>query len=200
VLHDPLLYRHIVLALWCVWGVWWLASAARTKVTRRRESRGSRLAHVLPLALGGALLAWRDMPWAPLAQRLWPHSLPAYGAGVTLLAAGLAFAIWARVHLGRNWSGAVTVKEEHELIRSGPYAYVRHPIYTGVLAAVLGTAIAAGTVHAACGAAVIAAALVRKLRIEERFLGETFRTEYPRYRAEVPALIPFTKARRSAPR
>ena len=198
-LHDPLLYRHIVLALWCVWGVWWLASAARTKLTRRRESLGSRLAHVLPLTLGGALLAWH-VPWAPLAQRLWSQSLPAYGAGVMLLAAGLAFAIWARVHLGRNWSGTVTVKEEHELIRSGPYAYVRHPIYTGVLAAALGTAIASGTVCAAGGVAVIAAALMRKIRIEERFLGETFPAEYPRYRAEVPALIPYTRARRSAPR
>jgi protein-S-isoprenylcysteine O-methyltransferase Ste14 len=118
-----------------------------------------------------------------------------------LLAAGLGFAVWARVHLGRNWSGTVSVKEDHELIRSGPYAYVRHPIYTGILAAVLGTAIASGTVRALIGLVIIAAALVRKSHIEERFMRETFPGQYERYSAEVPALIPFLRgARRSAPR
>jgi protein-S-isoprenylcysteine O-methyltransferase Ste14 len=104
------------------------------------------------------------------------------------------------VHLGGNWSGSVTVKEGHELIRSGPYAYVRHPIYTGLLAAVLGTVIVSDTVRAVIGLAIIAAALVRKLYTEERFMCETFTGQYQRYSAEVPALIPFTKPRRSAPR
>ena len=89
--------------------------------------------------------------------------------------------MWARVHLGRNWSGSVTVKEGHELIRSGPYRYVRHPIYTGLLAAVLGSAIASGTVRALLGLLIIAAALLRKLRVEERFMRETFPGEYQRY-------------------
>jgi len=108
--------------------------------------------------------------------------------------------VWARVHLGGNWSGTVTVKEAHELIRSGPYSRVRHPIYTGLIAAALGTALASGTVGAALGAAIIAAALVRKLRAEEGFMHETFPGEYERYRAEVPALIPFTGSLRSARR
>ncbi len=112
--------------------------------------------------------------------------------------AGLALAVWARVHLGGNWSGSVTVKEAHELIRSGPYAYVRHPIYTGLIAAVLGTALAADTVRAALGFAIIAAALLRKLRTEGGFMRETFPGEYARYCAEVPALIPFTGSLRSA--
>jgi len=197
---DPYLYRHVILGLWVAWGLYWVISAANAKTTQRREPTLSRLAHVIPLVIGGVLIAWQHTRWPWLTARLWPRSFTAYCVGVALLVAGLAFAVWARVHLGRNWSGTVSVKEGHELIRSGPYAHARHPIYTGILAAVLGTAIASGTVHAALGLVVIAAALVRKLRIEERFMRETFPGEYERYSAEVPALIPFTKPARPAAR
>jgi protein-S-isoprenylcysteine O-methyltransferase Ste14 len=174
-----------------------MLSALSTKATRRREPLVSRALHVLPLLLGGALIGWQRVPWPWLARRLWPGSPAAFAAGVGLVAAGLAFAVWARVHLGGNWSGTVTVKEEHELIRSGPYAYVRHPIYSGLIAAVLGTAIASGTVHALLGLIIIIASLVRKLRIEEAFMRETFPNDYLRYSAQVPALIPFMRPRRS---
>jgi protein-S-isoprenylcysteine O-methyltransferase Ste14 len=189
----------LLLLLWFAWGVFWMASAVSHKATRRRESPASRLLHIVPLTLGGMLLAWYDMPGAWLAQRLWGRSLTAWWVGFALLGAGLAFSVWARVHLGRNWSGSVTVKEGHELIRSGPYAYVRHPIYTGLLAAVLGTAIASGSVRAALGFLIIAAALLRKLRVEEGFMRETFPGEYERYSAALPALVPFTRFLRSAP-
>src|SRR5262249_30603247 len=135
-----------------------------------------------------------------LGARLWPRSFGAYWCGVALLAAGLAFSVWARVRLGRNWSGTVTVKEGHELIRSGPYAWVRHPIYTGLITAVAGTAITFGTVRAFLGLLLVAAGLLRKLRAEERFMRETFPGEYERYSATVPALVPFTRPRQSAPR
>src|SRR5215472_15611086 len=179
--------------LWSGWGLYWLLSAMRNKATQRRESPASRLAHLLPLALGGALIAWPQPLGRALGWRLWPPSLVAYGMGVALIIAGLLFAIWARVHLGGNWSGTVTIKQGNELIRSGPYAYVRHPIYTGLLAALLGTTVASGTVHAAIGLAIIAVALVRKSHIEEGFMREVFPDTYPRYSAEVPALIPFTR-------
>jgi protein-S-isoprenylcysteine O-methyltransferase Ste14 len=199
--HDPLLARRVILAMWAAWALYWLISARNVKSARRRESPRSRLAHVVPLSLGGVLIAWHArIPWPWLAARLWPRSFTVYCIGVAMLAAGLAFAVWARVHLGRNWSGTVTIKEGHELIRSGPYAWVRHPIYTGLLTAVLGTAVASGSVHAALGFLIIVAALLRKVRIEEAFLGETFPDEYQRYRAQVPALIPFTKAGKSPPR
>jgi protein-S-isoprenylcysteine O-methyltransferase Ste14 len=198
--HSPLLYRNLIPWLWCAWALYWIGAALSRKTTRRRESLASRASHVVPLTIGGVLLAWHDLPWRWLTLRLWPRSLTAYWIGLALLVAGLAFAVWARVHLGRNWSGTVTVKEGHELIRSGPYAYVRHPIYTGLLAAVLGTAIVSGTVRAAIGLLIIAVALARKSRTEEGFMRETFPGEYERYRAAVPALIPFTRARQSAPR
>ena len=129
-----------------------------------------------------------------------PRSPLRFGGALALAAAGLAFTVWARVHLGRNWSGSVTLKEGHELILSGPYAWVRHPIYTGLLMALLGSAVACGELRAAIGLGVVAAAFVRKLRIEERFMRESFPQQYPRYCAQVPALIPFTKPPRSVPR
>jgi protein-S-isoprenylcysteine O-methyltransferase Ste14 len=198
--HAPPIYRNIITALWLAWALFWLLAALSNKTTQRRESPRSRLEHVIPLVAGAILIAWRTVPWPWLAQRLWPVSLSTYWIGVALLALGLAFSVWARVHLGRNWSGLVTVKQGHELIRTGPYAWVRHPIYTGLLGALLGTVIVSGTVRALIGLAIITAALLRKLRIEEGFMRETFPGEYERYRAEVPALIPFTKLLRSAPR
>ena len=199
--HAALFGERLIGALWAAWAVYWLAAAIGNKATRRRQSALARLAYVAPLLAGGVLIAWQGTPWgARLAQRLWPHGLLTVWLGLALVFVGLAVAVWARVHLGGNWSGTVTVKEDHELIRTGPYAWVRHPIYTGLLTAVLGTAIVSGTVRALLGLAIIAAALTVKSRTEERFMRETFPGEYPRYRAEVPALIPFTKPRRSVPR
>ena len=197
---DPLLFRQLIGALWLAWLLYWVVSALRSKPTARRESPGSRLASVIPMVIGGLLIGWHHASWGWLGTRLWPRSLTAAWIGVAVLTAGLLFAVWARVHLGRNWSGVVTVKEGHELIRSGPYAYVRHPIYTGLIAAVLGTAIASGTLRAAVGFVVISASLVMKLRREELFMRQTFPGEYERYSAQVPALIPFTSPPQSAPR
>jgi protein-S-isoprenylcysteine O-methyltransferase Ste14 len=197
------LYRQVIAALWLAWILYWLWSAASTKTTQRRESRASRLSHVLPLLLGAWLifqprLYLPGLPW--LSRPLLPASDARCLVALLLVAAGLAYAVWARVHLGGNWSGSVTQKEQHELIRTGPYAQVRHPIYTGLLLALLGSALACGEPRALAGLAIVVLAFVRKLRIEERFMGELFPQQYARYRAEVPALVPLTGARRSAPR
>jgi protein-S-isoprenylcysteine O-methyltransferase Ste14 len=192
-MRDPHFYRHLILWLWCAWALYWCLTALSSKTTVRREPFTTRLGYAAAVIAAGLLLVWRDVPWSWLAVRLWPRSFGAYWCGVALLAAGLAFAVWARVHLGRNWSGSVTVKEGHELIRSGPYAWVRHPIYTGLIAAVAGTAITSGTVRAFLGLAVLCASLLYKLRAEERFMRETFPGEYERYSAQVPALIPFLR-------
>jgi protein-S-isoprenylcysteine O-methyltransferase Ste14 len=199
-MHRAQLYRQLIAVLWLAWALYWMASALNNKATVRRESLVSRVMYVLPLIFGGLLIGWRDASWGWLGTRLWPRSLIAYWIGVVVLALGLLFAVWARVHLGRNWSGEVTVKEGHELIRSGPYAYVRHPIYTGLITAVLGTAIASSTVRAAIGVLIIATSFAVKLRREEAFMRETFPGEYQRYAAQVPALIPFTRPPQSAPR
>lgn len=195
--HDPQFYRHLIFWIWLAWASVWVVSAFSTKKTARREPLGPRLVYILIGVIGGILIASRGLPWSrAMNLRFWPQSALAYWIGLAVLLAGVAFAIWARVHLGRNWSGTVTVKEDHELIRSGPYAHVRHPIYTGLITALIGTAICSGTLRAALGVAIITAALVIKSRTEERFMRETFPGQYQNYSDEVPALVPFAKPRR----
>jgi protein-S-isoprenylcysteine O-methyltransferase Ste14 len=193
-------FRQLILAMWLAWTLCWLVLAATAKRTQRRESLGSRLSHVLPLLLGVYLIVWPRLPVPWISRQLLPDAPPRYQLAAVLVALGLGFTVWARVHLGRNWSGSVTQKEGHELIRSGPYAYVRHPIYTGLLLALAGSAVAAGELRAVIGLLVVLAAFVHKLRIEEGYMRELFPGQYERYAAEVPALVPFTAARRSAPR
>jgi protein-S-isoprenylcysteine O-methyltransferase Ste14 len=110
--------------------------------------------------------------------------------GLLLTIAGLLFACWARVVLGRNWSGVVQLKQDHELIEAGPYHYVRHPIYSGLLLAFLGTALMIGEWRALLAAAIIAISFWRKLRLEERWLGEYFGAAYADYMRRVKALVP----------
>jgi protein-S-isoprenylcysteine O-methyltransferase Ste14 len=121
----------------------------------------------------------------PLAQwRVWG----AIGAAVNLV--GILFTVWARIYLGRNWSATVTLKEDHELVTSGPYGIVRHPIYTGLLLGFTGFAIARGEWRCILGIVIMALAFWRKLRIEERWMLEQFGDAYRAYRQRVAALIP----------
>ncbi len=112
--------------------------------------------------------------------------------GLALDLVGVAFAIWARLTLGRNWSGLVaTVKEDHTLVQSGPYVLVRHPIYTGLLMALLGTALTVGTPQSYMGAAAGLAALLIRVRIEERLMAARFGAAHAAYRERTKKLIPF---------
>lgn len=184
-LSDP------ITVLWIIWlGYWWIA-ALRVKQPVRTESVWSRTAHIVPLLVAALLLlmrrpanflGWQLLPW---------HGSSRYDAGLVLVALGLAFATWARVFLGRNWSATVTVKDQHELIRRGPYRFVRHPIYTGMLLAFLGTAIAQDQWRSLLAFAIVWLALWRKWRLEERFMQETFGEQYATYRREVPAVVPW---------
>jgi protein-S-isoprenylcysteine O-methyltransferase Ste14 len=146
---------------------------------------------MLPLMFAAWLLVQPPIHWPVLPVRLVPYGEAAYAVGVAMVAAGLAFSVWARVHIGRNWSATVTVKQDHELVQSGPYRLVRHPIYTGLLLALLGTAVARGDVQGFVAVAVAVAAIWRKLRLEERWMQDTFGDTYARYRAHVAALIPW---------
>jgi protein-S-isoprenylcysteine O-methyltransferase Ste14 len=113
------------------------------------------------------------------------------GVGAALVAAGLLLTVWARVQLGRNWSDVVTIKKDHDLVTAGPYRTVRHPIYSGLLLAVIGVAIAIGEWRGAAAVAVITWAFCWKLRVEERFMREQFGRQYEDYSGRVSALIPF---------
>ena len=189
-----LFYRHSITTLWVAFGVVWLVAAIGAKTTRRRESIGSRISHMAPLMLAAFLLS-SPRVGRYLVVAVLPHSLATFWLGFTLVLVGIALSLAARVSLGGNWSGIVTLKQDHELIRKGPYRLVRHPIYTGILTAILGSAIAQGEVRSILAAALVAAAFVRKIGVEEEFLTQEFGAAYERYRREVPALIPFARPR-----
>jgi protein-S-isoprenylcysteine O-methyltransferase Ste14 len=186
------LYRYLVPGLWIAWFLYWRISATGVKAVRRHESPASRAAHLVPLMIAGLLL-WIDrIPGGGvLFERFMPHTYLTYWIGTLILALGLAFSVWARVHLGRNWSATVTVKEDHELIRSGPYARVRHPIYTGLLLGFIGTAIVRGEWRGVLAVVIAFVALWRKLRLEERWMSESFGEQYRLYRERTAALIPY---------
>jgi protein-S-isoprenylcysteine O-methyltransferase Ste14 len=140
--------------------------------------------------IAGWLLGTRSAPGGFLAGQIVSPNAATDASAVLLVAAGLAFAVWARVCLGRNWSGIVTLKQDHELVRSGPYRLVRHPIYTGLLLALLGSALARNEWRALLAVALAWLAFWRKLQVEEELMIEQFGDAYVRYRAEVPALMP----------
>ncbi|MBB3004576.1 protein-S-isoprenylcysteine O-methyltransferase Ste14 [Paraburkholderia tropica] len=174
---------------WLAWLAYWIATAQAVKTTARREARSARTWQSLPLIAGGALLILPDPTLNALSPDPTRLGAMQFG-GFAVLVAGLLFSVWARVHLGTNWSVSVTLKEGHELIRTGPYALVRHPIYTGCLIALAGSALIGETWRGAAGLVLIFASLAFKVRIEESWLTGHFGDAYARYRREVAALIP----------
>ncbi len=177
--------------LWVLWAAGWAVGALFAGRTRERQSAASFLAYVVPTWFGVLLLFF--LPQRRLGVLGRP--LPAFGAaldwvGVALVLAGLAFAAWARISLGRLWSGTVTIKEEHAIVRAGPYGLVRHPIYSGMILALTGTALVRDDLAAIAGLAGIVLGLALKVRQEERLLEEHFGAAYRAYRADVPAFVP----------
>jgi len=176
---------------WMLVGVFWLLAALRSKPVVRRESWWTRTFTLALMALAFALLFCPATRVGILGARLFPELSALGWVGLSLTVLGSAFAVWARVWLGSNWSATVTRKQNHELVRSGPYAIVRHPIYAGFQLGVLGTALAQGEVR---GLVAFALALVgwwTKACVEERFMVEEFGGQYISYRRAVKQLIPF---------
>ena len=137
------------------------------------------------------LLFWAASYFGLLERRFLPDAMIYRWIGLLMTMAGVAFAIWARVILGRNWSGFVTVKQNHELIRTGPYALVRHPIYTGLTFAVLGTTIFDGHIKIIILVIAMVSVLIHKMKMEEQFMSAQFGSEYASYRQKTKALVPF---------
>jgi len=171
---------------WVVFGVYWEIAGRKAAKAKRTESSASRGVHVL---LANVALLLIIAPIRGLG-RLLPLSATFTTAGLMVEALGLCLAIWARHHLGRNWSGEISIKVDHELIRSGPYRLLRHPIYTGLLAMYGGTALVTGEWLAAVGLVMGAFAYWRKIRLEEANLNAAFAGEYDAYRRETWALVP----------
>lgn len=182
--------RQCIDALWLLFGAYWLLSALKRKKTKQRESFLQRLGYTLPLALVFYLLYQRQPHYGWLDNRFFPAWPFGEWLGVFLTAAGIAVAFWARWHLGTNWSGVVTLKEGHELIRTGPYRSIRHPIYTGILLALFGTAIAFGVVRGLFAVAIVWLSFYIKARREESFLRQEFGPGFAEHEQRTGMFLP----------
>ena len=166
--------RDWINALWILFGLYWLVSALKRKKTKRRETWAQRLIYTLPLVAAAELLVRPEARYGWLGAHFVRANPTVEWSGVLLTAAGVAIAFWARWHLGANWSGVVTLKEGHELIRTGPYRNIRHPIYTGILLALFGTVVATGEVRGLLAVAIAWLSFYWKARREASFLSLEF--------------------------
>jgi protein-S-isoprenylcysteine O-methyltransferase Ste14 len=186
----PLSPDWIIRASWTVFVVFWFVAAFNRKRTDHREPPQRLIIHILFMVFAFCFLFGHFAPAEFAERRLWPDALWAAQLGATLTAVGIAFAIWARVHIGRNWSGIVMIKQDHELIRTGPYGRIRHPIYTGLLLAVLGTAIAIGEYRAIIGFALILIGFTYKAKREEALLTEHFGPAFDEHKRQTGFFLP----------
>jgi protein-S-isoprenylcysteine O-methyltransferase Ste14 len=171
---NPYHWLHLASFAWLVFLAYWFVSALKLKSVKRREPRGERLIQLTFMVIAYVLMFNDGVGRGWLGTRFVP-AWPTIGEiGVALTVVGIAFAIWARWHLGENWSATVTLKEGHELISSGPYRHIRHPIYTGMLVAFVGTALALGEYRALISVCIVLFAFYIKAKKEELFLTQEF--------------------------
>jgi protein-S-isoprenylcysteine O-methyltransferase Ste14 len=182
--------RQWIQGLWILFGLYWLVSALKLKKTKKRESWFERLRYMLPLVVASWFLFQGAAHYGWLSVRLVPDTQAVQWIGVLLTAAGVGVAIWARWHLGTNWSGVVTLKEGHELIRTGPYRTIRHPIYTGILLALLGTAVAVGEIRGLLAVVIAWLSFYVKANREESFLSEEFGASFAEHRKHTGMFLP----------
>jgi len=186
----PLTVWQIELIPWSVFVAYWAISWLRVKRTKTAESLNSRLATILPMVLVFELLFSNALRVGPLRLRFLPVEDWIVWSGIALTSLGVALAIWARYSIGQYWSARVTLKEGHRVIRSGPYAWVRHPIYTGMLLAAMGTALVIGEWRGVLAVVVMWAAHYRKALREEALLTRELGEEYVSYRRSTGFLFP----------
>lgn len=185
-------FQHNILAtIWTVFWVLWVLPAVFGKRTIQRQASGSRILQLVLLLAAYVLMVNGALGWNWLNQRLVSEGRTSTAVGYGLLFAGMIFAGWARFFLGGNWSSDAALKRDHTLVRSGPYRIVRHPIYTGLLVALLGTAIALGELRCFLGVLLAAVAWKIKSVSEETLMVQQFGDQYARYREQVKGLVPY---------
>src|SRR5271169_400202 len=176
--------------LWSAFFVIWLVWGFATKRTQTRVSFASQVPYLTFTFAAFYSMFSRYVAFGWMRLHVLPRDLWIANLGIAITAAGLLFAIWARAYLGRNWSGAVTVKVGHELIRSGPYRWVRHPIYSGMILAMIGTPINQGQFLGFIAVVLLWIGFSLKSRIEELFMVTTFGQEYEQYSRSTGAILP----------
>ncbi len=180
----------IIIGCWLIFLAYWFISAFGQKAMAEGQALASALAHRIPVGLGWFLLAYPKLP-PPMNLVVIPHRDWMLAMGMMVCVFGLFVTIWARWTLAGNWSSDVTFKQNHELVRTGPYQFVRHPIYTGLLVMCLGTAIEVGQLRCGLSIVMVGIGFWIKLKQEERLMLRHFPNEYPAYRKQVKALVPF---------
>jgi protein-S-isoprenylcysteine O-methyltransferase Ste14 len=181
----------IISGCWIVFVAIWLLAAVSTKRTVYRESRAQRLGYWVLFVIACLLFVYGQQLPYPLNLRIIPRATAIAWAAAVLCVAGLAFALWARVTLGRNWSGVVTLKEGHELVERGPYRFVRHPIYTGMLTMFSATALVQRHVAGVAGVLLMFVSFWIKLDHEEKLMLKQFPKQYAAYQQRAKRIIPF---------
>jgi protein-S-isoprenylcysteine O-methyltransferase Ste14 len=184
-------YESFFPVIWIAFLLYWQIKAADTKTTRRLEPAASRILRALAFLIVIVLLSTTRIPLPWLYRELWPSGIWSFWIGAAITVVGLLFAVWARQHLGSNWSRSVTIKQGHELITTGPYALVRHPIYTGILGGFLGTAIALSQVRGVIAFVLVFLVFWAKFRMEERWMRSQFGETYASYAQQTAALVPY---------
>jgi protein-S-isoprenylcysteine O-methyltransferase Ste14 len=177
--------------VWIAFLLYWGIKSAGTKTTHRVEPAASRILRALALLIVIVLLSTTRIPLPWLYRQLWPSGIWSFSVGGAVTIAGLLFAVWARQHLASNWSSSVTIKQGHELITTGPYGLVRHPIYTGILTGFLGTEIALAQVRGLIAFVLVLLGFWTKLRMEERWMRSQFGETYATYAHRTAALVPY---------
>ena len=177
--------------MWLVWWLSWLAAAGWSDRAVKRPPNRYQITYRLLVATGAVLLFGMYRHDIQSEMILWRTTAAFAWVLVAVVAAGLLFTWWARIHLGRLWSSSVTRKADHRVIDTGPYGIVRHPIYTGIILASIATAAMRGTAFAWAGFGVMTIGWVIKARLEETFLREQLGAEtYDEYARRVPMLVP----------
>ncbi len=185
------MHYYLLLGVWVVYYAYWWAKANDLKQAKKVESASSRVFRLIAMASALCLFVLPNIRLGLLDQRFVLSTLIQFWFGFVITTCGLLFSIWARHRLGANWSQAVTVKDDHRLITKGPYALVRHPIYTGLLFALFGTAVVFGQWRDLVAVAITLGVLLWKLKLEEKWMLAEFGDVYRSYSRRTAALIPF---------
>src|SRR5450631_1415127 len=197
-IHEHLLT--ILEYLWSAFGLYWFAAAAHGRSAARTapqtgEPHLFRVVRLSILVITFALLFWQRLAIGFLGKRFAPDFPALDSAGFVATLVGLGIATWARIHLGRNWSDKVVIQAGHQLIRTGPYVRLRHPIYSGVLLGVLGTAVVLGEWRGVVAFVLLLTNYAIKARKEDRVLAERFGVQFQEHKRRAGFLFPRFRAR-----
>lgn len=183
-------FRLLLTFPWIVFIVYWIVGALKTRATRATESFTSRFAVLAIEVVGYALIFRASTGIGFLGTRVLPRNLVGPVVGVILTWLGIALAIWARYHLAEYWSARVTIKEDHQLIRTGPYIHLRHPIYSGLILATFGSALVIDRWRCVLGLCLVVAGYCFKARKEESMLGQQFGEAFREHQRHTGFLLP----------